>query len=84
MSDKCPYKNIYSSCSWMAAKYVDAFCTNCWTHERFFTGGQSWSPDLCPCGCEDTTAWYKMSPLQRMKAQRKYKKDLEEWRRKNR
>ena len=76
MSDKCPYELQPSG------KYTDLFCTNCWTHWRFFTGGHSWSPDMCPCGCEDTSVWYKMGPIQRMKAKKKYKKDLEQWRRK--
>lgn len=54
-------------------KSYDIFCARCYTHERFFTGGGSWSPDLCPCGCEDTVVWNKMNPIQRMKAKKKYK-----------
>lgn len=54
-------------------KYTDIFCTNCFRHEDYFTGGGSWSPDLCPCGCEDTISWYKMTWLQRRKAVLKYR-----------
>jgi len=60
----------------------DTFCVNCWRHERFFTGGGSWSPDLCACGSEDTTVWWKMGPLARHRAQKKYDKDLEVWQKK--
>ena len=79
MSDKFPYQKQYKYSPWMEAYYTDTFCTNCWTHERFFTGGQSTAPDLCPCGCEDTNVWYKMGPLERRKAKKKYKEDYEKW-----
>ena len=64
-------------------KSYDTFCTNCWRHERFFSGGNSWSPDLCACGCEDTTVWNKMDQISRMIASRKYGKDLEIWQKRN-
>jgi hypothetical protein len=72
MSD-CPHQKQWDG------KYTDTFCSNCWRHERFFSGGGSWSPDLCACGCEDTNVWYKMGPIQRMKARKKYKEDYELW-----
>jgi hypothetical protein len=50
-------------------KAKDLFCVNCLTHERHFTGGHSWAPDLCPCGCEDVIVWYKMNSLQKLRAQ---------------
>jgi hypothetical protein len=53
----------------------DIFCDNCLTHERHFKGGGSWSPDLCPCGCEDTIVWHKMSILLRRGAQKVYNKN---------
>ena len=56
-------------------KGTDIFCSNCLTHENHFVGGQSWSPDLCPCGCEDTIVWYKMSTSQQREAQRIYDKN---------
>lgn len=61
---------------------TDTFCAKCLTHERHFVGGHSWSPDLCPCGCEDTIVWYKMSPVQKLKAQFVYYRN-EEKRKKN-
>lgn len=54
---------------------TDTFCSKCLTHERHFTGGGSWSPDLCPCGCEDTIVWHKMSFFQRRKAQKVHDKN---------
>lgn len=59
---------------WRTYKYVDLFCANCLTHEDYFKGGGSWTPDLCPCGCEDTIVWYKMNGYQKIKALLKYKK----------
>ena len=56
---ECPYQKQWNG------RYTDIFCINCWTHETHFKGGQSWSPDLCPCGCEDTTIWYKMNSRQK-------------------
>jgi len=50
----------------------DLFCAKCLTHERHFEGGGSWSPDLCPCGCEDTIIWHKMSLSQKFIAQKVY------------
>ena len=50
----------------------DIFCAKCLTHENHFREGHSWSPDLCPCGCQDTTVWYKMSFIQKIRAQRIY------------
>lgn len=50
-------------------KATDILCARCLTHERHFEGGHSWSPDLCPCGCEDTVVWYEMNPVQKLKAQ---------------
>lgn len=76
MADECPYQ-LQDGPS--GRYYNDIFCTKCFTHERFFSGGGSWSPDLCPCGCEDTTVWYKMDWLERAVARKKYKKDLEKW-----
>ena len=46
----------------------EVFCTNCLRAEYFFTGGQSSSPDLCPCGCEDTIHWRDMDTIRRYKA----------------
>ncbi len=60
---------------------VEIFCSKCLTHENHFEGGHSWSPDLCPCGCEDTTVWYKMGPFKRRKAQKMYdKNEAKKWR----
>ena len=77
MSDGCPYQKSWDG------KYIDVFCSKCYRHERFFSGGGSWSPDLCACGWEGTTVWYKMGPMERSRAKKKYKVDLEIWRRKN-
>lgn len=33
----------------------EVFCAKCLTHETFFTGGGSWSPDFCPT-CKDVNA----------------------------
>ena len=55
----------------------DIFCAKCLTHERHFVGGHSWSPDLCPCGCEDTVVWYEMNAIQKLKAQIVYWKNEE-------
>lgn len=74
---ECPYNKQPSG------KYTDIFCTNCWRHERFFSGGHSWSPDLCACGCQDTSVWYKMGMLERRKARKKYKEDNEAWLKRN-
>lgn len=51
---------------------TDIFCAKCLTHERHFTGGGSWSPDLCPCGCKDTIVWYNMNSIQKLRAQHIY------------
>ena len=72
---KCPYQYQPQ----LGGIYTDTFCTNCWRHERFFTGGGSWSPDLCACGCENTSPWYKMGVLERRQARKKYKEDYELW-----
>ena len=69
-------------CVQPSGKSYDLFCTNCWRHERFFEGGHSWTPDLCACGCENTTVWCKMGQIKRMMASRKYGKDLEIWQKK--
>lgn len=69
-------------CKQWDGRSFDTFCTNCWRLERFFEGGGSWSPDLCACGCEDTTVWHKMGPIKRHKAQKKYDKDLVKWKKK--
>jgi hypothetical protein len=58
-------------------KATDIFCAKCLTHERHFVGGQSWSPDLCPCGCEDMVVWYEMNAIQKLKAQIVYWKNEE-------
>jgi hypothetical protein len=55
----------------------DIFCTKCLTHERHFKGGGSWSPDLCPCGCEDTIVWNEMNWIQRIRAQALYNRNEE-------
>jgi hypothetical protein len=77
-----PYQKIWIG-SFLSGQidYRDTFCSNCWRHERFFTGGQSWSPDLCSCGCEDTKPWYKMTLFEKHKAKKKYKEDLKKWQR---
>lgn len=75
-SDKLP------TCVQADGKSYEIFCANCYRKERFFTGGGSWSPDLCACGCEDTTVWHKMGQIKRMMAARKYGKDLEIWQKK--
>ena len=59
----------------------DVFCSKCLSHERFFTGGHSWSPDLCPCGCEDTIVWHKMNIWQKRKARKKYTECEKVWQR---
>jgi len=53
----------------------DTFCLNCLTHDRHFKGGHSWTPDLCPCGSEDTVNWKNMSINQKRKAQIIYNKN---------
>ena len=53
----------------------DIFCSKCLTHERHFINGQSWSPDLCPCGCQDTIFWKNMGWWKRYKAQKVYDKN---------
>lgn len=67
--------------SWSGAnpdgKATDILCAKCLTHERHFRGGHSWSPDLCPCGCEDTIVWYNMNSIQKLKAQLVYWKNEE-------
>lgn len=70
-------KQTYLGAHRADAEARDIFCAKCLTHERHFTGGQSWSPDLCPCGCEDTIVWYNMSSIQRLKAQFVYWKNEE-------
>jgi hypothetical protein len=77
MSNKLPI------CRQWDGKSYDIFCAKCYRQERFFSGGGSWTPDLCSCGCEDTLVWYKMGVLQKRKAQKKYDEDLIEWQRKN-
>jgi len=76
-------KPIYSPklpiCVQANGKSHDIFCANCYRAEEFFEGGGSWSPDLCACGCEDTLVWYKMGPIKRHRAQKKYNKDLKIW-----
>ena len=69
-------------CVQASGKSYDLFCTGCWRHERFFEDGHSWTPDLCACGCEDTTVWCKMGPIKRHRAQKKYDKDLVTWQKK--
>ena len=69
-------------CIQSSGKSYDLFCTGCWRHERFFEDGHSWTPDLCACGCQDTTVWCKMGPIKRYKAQKKYDKDLVIWQKK--
>jgi hypothetical protein len=66
MSNKLPIQNQPDG------RATDIFCSECLTHERHFEEGHSWTPDLCPCGCQDTTVWYKMSFLKRWKAQKVY------------
>ena len=78
MTDKLPIQKQYDGVDLKTRKYkyaVDIFCFKCLTHEIYFEGGHSWSPDLCPCGCQDTMVWYKMSFLQRWKAQKVYDKN---------
>jgi hypothetical protein len=53
----------------------DIFCSNCLTHEMHFTGGHSWTPDLCPCGCQDVIVWKNMNIFQRERAQIIYNKN---------
>ena len=66
LSDRLPLeKSVYGG-------YRDTFCAKCLTHERLFKGGHSWSPDLCPCGEQDTITWEDMSLRQRRKAQTVY------------
>lgn len=65
MSSKLPFNKNYK-------KGVDIFCKKCLTHERHFKGGQSWTPDLCPCGCEDVVVWWKMDIIQKVRAQKIY------------
>jgi len=77
-SSRKPYLTIQAD-----GKSYDIFCAKCYRHERFFTGGGSWSPDLCACGCEDTVVWHKMGQIKRMMAARKYGKDLEIWQKRN-
>jgi hypothetical protein len=54
---------------------IDIFCKRCLTHERHFKGGHSWTPDLCPCGCQDVIPWKKMTILQKKNAQIIYNKN---------
>ena len=70
------------TCVQIDGKSYELFCANCYRKERFFTGGGSWSPDLCDCGCEDTLVWHKMGPIKRYRAQKKYDKDLVIWQKK--
>lgn len=67
--DKLPIEEFWNG------KGRDIFCKKCLTHERHFTGGHSWSPDLCPCGCENTICWREMNVLKRIKAQNIYNKN---------
>jgi hypothetical protein len=72
---------IQKQASWSGTnpngKATDILCAKCLTHERHFRGGHSWSPDLCPCGCEDTIVWYNMNSIQKLKAQLVYWKNEE-------
>jgi len=54
---------------------VDIFCSKCLTHELYFTGGFSSTHDLCPCGCQDTTVWYKMTIGQKTRAKAIFNRD---------
>lgn len=58
-------------------KQNDIFCVKCLTHERYFEGGHSWTPALCPCGEEETISWKNMSLTQRLLGQKKYNKRSE-------
>jgi hypothetical protein len=53
-------------------KGTDAFCSKCLRHENHFTGGGSWSPDLCPCGCQDTIPYYDLTEDQLITATKLY------------
>jgi len=55
----------------MKPKWNTLYCTNCWRPEKEFTGGGSWSPDMCPCGCQDTKVWKDMSFIERYLAKRR-------------
>jgi hypothetical protein len=47
------------------------FCSICLTHEKWWTGGASWSPDRCPKHNEndgDCVHWKNMSVLKKKKA----------------
>lgn len=54
---------------------IDTFCAECFTHESFFVGGQSATPDICPCGCEDTVNWGEYSDKVRHLLQMIYYRD---------
>ena len=64
-----PIQKQYPSAANPNCLATDIFCVECLMHERHFKGGHSWSPDLCPCGCEDTIVWHEMGPIQKLKAQ---------------
>lgn len=46
------------------------FCPKCWTHEYFWTGGGSWSPDRCPNhrDSDDAILWKNMRRHQKRHA----------------
>lgn len=72
MNKSLKKSNIPPFNSSIGVGYNDIVCANCLTHERHFKGGHSWSPDLCPCGCQDTIPWYKLTECQKLEAIRKY------------
>jgi len=62
----------------------EMFCAACLTHESFFTGGGSWSPDFCPT-CKDVNAdvtfYKKLTIEQKHTARKEFDKMWEKYRR---
>jgi hypothetical protein len=54
----------------------EMFCINCYLHDTFWSGGNSWGIDHCPnCGSYETILYKNMTWFQRIKA----KKLFDEW-----
>ncbi len=60
------------------SEYHQAFCSKCLRNVDWFKGGGSWSPDMCPCGEDDTIRWDDMTMLQRIRGVQIYKTHMKE------
>lgn len=59
----------------------EMFCAKCLTHETFFIGGGSWSPDFCPtCKDNDIIFYRKLTIEQKHIAKKKFDKMWKEQR----